>query len=132
MTLRICNGCKKPFIPVEGKNGQNATSCSFKCARKATKKQYPTYIKKQTCKTCGIEKEIKEFGFCGAGKHKKKENCLMCSPSPSTYNNGTSKRFKNKKDYVEIKEAYMPSKTELVKSVLRITDKEQMIVENKD
>lgn len=85
------------------------------------------YTKSKTCESCGEKKEIKEFGFSGAGTHKKKDNCLSCSPTED-YSFGSSKKFKNKKDYVEIKEAYIPSIVELRRSVLSISDNEQIDV----
>lgn len=127
MTLKICNGCKKPFIPKgQERNGGNATSCSAKCAEKT----YREHDYSKVCKSCGARKNIKEFGV-GGGTYNKRDNCLVCSPAKD-YSFGSSKKFKNKKDYVEIKEAYIPNKAELTQSVLRITDKEQIDVESKD
>lgn len=128
MTLKICNGCKKPFLPKgQERNGGNATSCSAKCADKV----YREYNRRKVCKSCGEDKQINEFGG-GHGTYRKKDNCLTCSPDPKGYNFGASKKFKSKSDYVEIKEAYIPTKAELAHSVLRITDKEQVDVESKD
>jgi len=133
MTLKVCSGCKKPFLPTgQERNGGNAGSCSAKCANKVMRKQYPDYIKRKICKSCGETKEIKQFGYCGAGKYATKENCLKCSPSAESHNVGTSKRFKNKSDYVEIVPAYIQTIPELTRSVLFVTDQEQIDVDIED
>ena len=84
-------------------------------------------IQKKVCKSCGIEKEIKSFGKAGGNSYNKKDNCLVCSPSED-YSFGSSKKFKDKKDYVEIKEAYIPDVNVLTRSVLYHSDKEQVDV----
>lgn len=81
MTLKVCNGCKKPFLPTgQERNGGNAGSCSAKCADKVMRKQYPDYIKRKICKSCGETKKVAEFAF-GGGSYQRKENCLECSPN---------------------------------------------------
>lgn len=80
---------------------------------------------KKTCKTCGTTKSIKFFSF-GGGTYRKKDNCNDCSPPPDHFNFGGSRKYKDKKNHKPVKEAYIQPIAELTRSVMQITQNEQV------
>lgn len=95
-------------------------------------KKAATKVQQKTCETCQEKKNIKEFSWCPGGTYQRKERCKKCDPPPKSFQCGTSKKFRSKKDYQEIKPAYIQTATELTRSVLRISDQEQIEVKIED
>lgn len=88
-------------------------------------------VQQKTCGTCQEKKNIKEFAE-GHGTYRKKDNCRACSPDPEYYQCGTSRKYKDKKNHVPIRPAYIQPVHELTRSVLRISDQEQIEVKVED